>query len=77
MVEGTECDFVWRAQRLILEVDGFAFHRTRARFNDDREKALYLEGRNWRVLRAAAAQLVARIPVVAALRAHLDPVSEG
>ncbi|MDX6657407.1 MAG: hypothetical protein QOH62_2200, partial [Solirubrobacteraceae bacterium] len=28
MVEGTECDFVWRAQRLVLEIDGFAFHRT-------------------------------------------------
>jgi very-short-patch-repair endonuclease len=77
MVEGTECDFVWRAQRLILEIDGFAFHRTLARFNDDREKALYLEARNWRVLRAAAAQLMARAPVVAALRVHLDPVSAG
>jgi very-short-patch-repair endonuclease len=31
-----ECDFVWRDARLIVEVDGFAFHRSS--FAADRER---------------------------------------
>ena len=35
-VGGHEVDLLWPAQRLIVEVDGFAFHSTRAAFERDR-----------------------------------------
>lgn len=37
-IAGHEVDFVWRAQRLIVELDGYAFHATRQAFERDRER---------------------------------------
>ncbi len=34
--EAFECDFVWRRQRLVAELDGYAYHSTRRRFRRDR-----------------------------------------
>ena len=50
-VEGYECDFVWRDQRLIVETDGRAAHGTdRARERDPVRDA-YLQIAGWRVIR--------------------------
>ena len=35
---GFEVDFLWRRERLAVEVDGYAFHSTRAAFERDRRK---------------------------------------
>jgi hypothetical protein len=50
-IEGIECDFVWRDARLIVEVDGFTYHRAPSVFESDREKDVELELRGWRILR--------------------------
>jgi hypothetical protein len=50
---GTEMqvDFLWRRQRVIVEVDGFATHRTRQAFQRDRRRDQLLTLAGWRVIR--------------------------
>jgi hypothetical protein len=50
-IEGIEVDFVWRAAGLIVEVDGYVYHRSPAAFERDRERDVRLAARGWRVLR--------------------------
>ncbi len=66
-------DFLWRAQRLVVEIDGYAAHRGRQAFEDDRERELVLHARGIRVRRFSARQLQ-RDPaaVAASLRADGD-----
>ena len=52
-VEGYEVDFVWRAQRLIVETDGWAAHGTRTAFEHDRRRDADLLAAGWRVLRVS------------------------
>jgi very-short-patch-repair endonuclease len=44
-------DFLWRAEKLIAEVDGYIYHRGRQAFRDDRERDIWLELRGFRVAR--------------------------
>ena len=37
-IDGYEVDFLWREQRLIVEVDGWDSHRTRSAFEEDRAR---------------------------------------
>jgi very-short-patch-repair endonuclease len=46
-----EVDAAWRRQRLIVELDGYAFHGTRAAFERDRARDRRLAAKGWRVLR--------------------------
>ncbi|MGB8879763.1 MAG: DUF559 domain-containing protein [Solirubrobacteraceae bacterium] len=46
-----EADFLWRRERLVVEVDGYPFHRGPAAFNRDHEKDLVLRGAGLDVLR--------------------------
>jgi very-short-patch-repair endonuclease len=63
-----EVDFLWPEHRLVVEVDGFAFHSTRAAFERDRDRALQAVRITWRqlveepeaVVPASAAALVRR-----------------
>ncbi|MEX2252531.1 MAG: DUF559 domain-containing protein [Thermoleophilaceae bacterium] len=50
-VLGEEVDALWEAQRLIVEVDSFEFHRTRAAFERDRIRDAKLQAAGYRVLR--------------------------
>lgn len=52
-----EPDFMWRSARLIVELDGFETHGTRAVFESDRarDRALHVAG--WRVVRVTWRQL--------------------
>jgi predicted transcriptional regulator of viral defense system len=71
-VEGYECDAVWRAQRLAIELDGWDAHKTRRAFQHDRTKANALTNAGWTVLRFTHDDLVRRPEVVAAgVRAQL------
>ncbi|MGH2803375.1 MAG: hypothetical protein ACRDL4_10070, partial [Thermoleophilaceae bacterium] len=56
-VEGYEVDCVWRAQRLIIEVDSWETHRTRAAFERDREKSRILQAADWRCVPVTFLQL--------------------
>jgi hypothetical protein len=66
IIEGVEVDFVWRDKRLIVEVDGYRYHRAPSRFESDRAKDVHLTTRGWRVLRFTWAQITRRSGWVAA-----------
>jgi very-short-patch-repair endonuclease len=44
-------DFLWRRERLIVEVDGYIYHRGRQAMRDDNDRDLELELLGWRVVR--------------------------
>jgi very-short-patch-repair endonuclease len=62
-----EVDFVWRDQRLIVEVDGFRFHSSRSAFERDRRRDAELGTLGFRVARVTWRQIVDE-PVVLVAR---------
>lgn len=52
-----EVDFLWRAQRVVVEIDSFAYHRGSETFHRDRERDLDLRQRGFVVLRFSERQL--------------------
>jgi very-short-patch-repair endonuclease len=52
-----EVDMLWRRERLVVEVDGYAFHSTRAAFERDRARDADLQTRGLRVLRVTWTQI--------------------
>ncbi len=56
-VLGFECDCVWPARRLIVELDGGAPHSTRAAFERDRVRDRTLQAAGWRTVRVTWHQL--------------------
>ena len=48
---------MWREARLIVEVDGYAFHSSRSAFERDRRRDAALAGSGWRVVRVTWRQL--------------------
>lgn len=70
---GVEVDFRWPRERLIVEVDGWAYHRGRTAFVADRARDRRALAAGWRVARFAAAEVL-RAPgdVVAELARLLD-----
>jgi len=65
-IEGIEVDFAWRDARLIVEVDGYAHHRSPAAFERDRERDVILTVAGWQVMRFTHAQITRRPEWVAA-----------
>jgi very-short-patch-repair endonuclease len=77
-VAGYEVDFLWAQQRLVVEVDGYAWHSSRNRFESDRSRdaalsaAGYLVLRfTWRQVDARPGAVVARIAYVLGMRSTL------
>jgi very-short-patch-repair endonuclease len=67
-----EVDFVWRAQRVVVETDSWRHHADRAAFERDRARDAHLQSLGFRVLRFTHRQLThERSAVVAALRSLL------
>jgi very-short-patch-repair endonuclease len=67
-----EVDLLWPDERVIVEVDGFAFHHTRAAFERDRARDRALHAAGYVVLRITWRQLIEEPEaVVAALAAAL------
>ena len=56
-IEGYECDFVWRDQRLIVETDGAAAHAGERRRARDLERDAELVAAGWRVIRVTYERL--------------------
>lgn len=57
IVEGLEVDFLWQEERLIVEIDGFAFHAGRIAFERDRRRDGILAAAGFRVIRFTWRQL--------------------
>lgn len=57
-VLGHEVDFLWREQKLIVEVDGFAYHSSRQAFERDRRRDARLQAAGFRVIRFTYLQIV-------------------
>lgn len=51
VIQGYEVDALWRAERLVAEIDGFAFHSRRAVFERDRRRDRELAAAGLTVLR--------------------------
>jgi hypothetical protein len=64
-VEGYEVDFAYPDRNLVIEADGWEFHRTRQQFEDDRRKRLELESKGQRVLWVSYRQVTELRPVTA------------
>jgi len=52
-----EVDFFWRRERLVVEVDGFAYHATTRQFENDRRRDGELSASGIRVMRVTWRQL--------------------
>jgi very-short-patch-repair endonuclease len=75
-IEGIEVDFAWRDRRLIVEVDGYAYHRSPASFERDRERDVTLTVAGWCVLRFTWGQIATRGGWVAgAIRTGARPLA--
>jgi very-short-patch-repair endonuclease len=70
-VDGCEVDLLWRAQRLIVEVDGYAFHGGRAAFERDRRRDAALQAAGYRVVRFTWRQITGEPHAVVARLATL------
>jgi very-short-patch-repair endonuclease len=65
-------DFLWREHRLVVETDGYRFHRGRTAFEGDRQRDVQLKLLGYEVVRFTHRQVVEQGPQVArALRALL------
>lgn len=54
---GYEVDFLWRDNRLVVEVDGFAYHSSKTSFEADRRRDGRLSARGFQVMRVTWSQL--------------------
>jgi very-short-patch-repair endonuclease len=66
-VGGLEVDFLWRQQRLIVETDGYRYHRGATAFEADRERDNRLMALGYDVLRFTYRRVVDEPVDVAAL----------
>ena len=57
-LHGYEVDFLWRKQRRVIEVDGYAFHSVRGAFERDRRKDVDLELAGFPVTRFTHDQVI-------------------
>lgn len=57
ILHGYEVDCLWRPERVVVEIDGYAFHGSRAAFERDRARDAALIGAGYRVLRFSWRQL--------------------
>jgi very-short-patch-repair endonuclease len=57
IVERFEVDFLWRAERLIIEVDGHTFHASKRAFENDRRRDAVLAAAGYTVMRVTWDQI--------------------
>jgi len=65
-----EVDFLWRSHRVVAEVDGYTWHRTRLDFERDRARDAWLSARRFRVLRFSWRQITRQSMETAVLLAQ-------
>lgn len=59
-IAGLLVDFAWKASRLIVETDGYRYHRGRTAFEDDRVRDLHLRNNGYEVIRLTHEQVTKR-----------------
>jgi predicted transcriptional regulator of viral defense system len=69
-IAGYRVDFFWRAERFVVEVDGFAFHSSSTKFESDRRRDAELAAAGLRVVRVTWRQLTEEPVAVAAIVAQ-------
>jgi very-short-patch-repair endonuclease len=57
-IAGCEVDFFWPEERLVVEVDGYAFHSSPRMFEGDRRRDARLSALGLRVMRVTWRQVV-------------------
>lgn len=57
VVQGYERDCLWRKERLVVEIDGLAFHSSASAFESDRRRDAVLTAAGFRVIRTTWRQL--------------------
>ena len=68
ILHGYEVDLAWREAKVVVEIDGYAFHSSRHAFEHDRRRDQALTGEGWLVMRVTWRQLTGeREAVVAAI----------
>jgi hypothetical protein len=65
MVFGREVDALWQGERLMVEMDSYAFHGHRAAFERDRARDAAMQAEGYRVIRVTHRRL-AREPIAVA-----------
>jgi len=69
-----EVDFLWRQRHLIVETDGYRYHRGRAAFESDRARDLALRAAGYEVIRLSEQQINEEAgPVAQILKKLLSP----
>lgn len=63
-IAGYEVDFLWRDARLVVEVDGYAYHADATAFEKDRRRDFALTSTGLRVVRVTWKQLVQEPEVI-------------
>lgn len=63
-IAGHEVDFLWRRERLVVEVDGYAFHSSRVAFERDRRRDVNLSAKGFRVIHVTWDQLAHESEIV-------------
>jgi len=77
-VQGKEVDFLFEAQRLIVETDSWRYHKTRRAFEDDRARDARTTAAGYRTLRVTDRRLTNDpAAVAAAIAATLDNADGG
>jgi very-short-patch-repair endonuclease len=67
-VEGFLVDAAWHRERVVVELDGYRWHRSRMRQESDRNREVKLRSAGWLPLRYSSLQVFdARLAVVADL----------
>lgn len=75
-IEGFEVDALWPDPKLVVELDGYDFHRTRQAFERDRARDAALQLAGYRVVRLTYRRVTAEPDHVAStIRRLLDPVA--
>ena len=69
-IAGYEVDFLWRAQRLVVELDGYRYHLTRPAFERDHSKDVALRAAGLDVRRFTPHQLTTNPYAIIADVAH-------
>jgi very-short-patch-repair endonuclease len=70
-------DFLWRDRMLVVETDGYRYHRGRSAFEDDRDRDLRLRALGYEVVRLSHRQVVDEPQRIAAALERLLKPSGG
>lgn len=71
-----EVDFLWRAEKLVVEMDGRAYHENDVARNRDRRKTRWLRSEGYTVLRFGESDVTGNAEAMCgAVRRHLDEAS--